>query len=101
MAALIERKIHMDIKQRLTLDTLDDNGCINVLCALLRQISREFRQAYKEHLADPLDQTAYAQYRDLKKEIKSNYFHSLTRLDGGKVVDRLEKDIAKELKSCA
>lgn len=91
----------MDIDERLTLDTLDDNGCINVLCALLRQIGREFRQAYREHLTDPLDQTAYAQYRDLKREIRSSYFRSLTRLDGDKVIERLEKDVSKELKACA
>ena len=87
--------------QRLTIDTLDDRGCINILSELLRMMAADFNQAYKNHLSDPDNLDTYEHYLHVKSEFLSDYFARLTRLNGEYIVRKLEEIAVQECSMCA
>ena len=91
----------MDLDNRLTLSALNETGCLNMLRSMLKMMSREFQSAYREYLIDPTDIRAYEQYIQIRNEFLSDYFHTLTRLDGRWVVKKLEKMVKQDIAQCA
>ena len=89
------------LNERLTIDRLDDRGCINMLAALLRHMSKEFREAYKSYLIDPTDKRVRMQYKHIRNEFLSSYFMNLTKLDGACIVKELEETVRVSLACCA
>lgn len=92
---------NMDIKDRLTVERLNDSGCINLLGFMLKRMSREFKHSYRGYLLDPSDIKAYMQYRQVRNEFLSEYFHDLTNLDGKRIVRRLEAIVRQDVEQCA
>jgi len=90
----------MATEDRLTIDRLNEKGCFNLLCAMVKYMSREFRAAYAEHLKHPMDPTAYVQYHRIKDEFRSERFRTLTRLDGDRVVRKLEAIVTRYADEC-
>ena len=84
----------MNNHDRLTADRLNERGCIAMLCAMLRYMSKEFRAVYAYYLSHPFDARAYARYNLVRDDFLADRFNDLTRLDGRKVVDRLEQIVS-------
>ena len=76
--------------RRLTIDRLNDEGCFMVLCAMLKQMAKDYRAAFLSHMKDPGDEIVREQYISIREDFLSDYFHDLTRLDGRAIVDRLD-----------
>ena len=87
----------MATPERLTLDALDDYGCITMLGAMLTQMSRDFQSAYAHYLEDPYDAIMYLQYDRIRKEFLSEYFHNLTHLNGREIVTQLEQKVREDI----
>ena len=88
-------------RQRLTADRISDEGCINLLCAMVHRMSVEFTEACKDHFRDPDDVIAREQYLELRREFKSDRFHNLTRLNGKSIADKLESMARADLEQIA
>lgn len=91
----------MDINDRLTEERLNDYGCVNLLCFMLKRMAREFKHSYLGYLLDPSDIKAYFQYSQVRNEFLSEYFHDLTNLNGKKIVEKLEAIVRQDIEQCA
>ena len=91
----------MDTERRLTINDLDDRGCFNMLYAMLKYMSKEFRCVYRKHITNPTDKKFLKKYDKIKEEFTSDWFTELTHLDGRAVVDELEEIVCDEICSCA
>ena len=79
----------------ITADKLNERGCINLLCAMVKQMSKDFRYTYSLYLKDPKNYRAFMQYNSIRNEFLSDYFMDLTNLNGKKIVSRLEEIVRK------
>lgn len=77
-------------EDRLTIDRLCDEGCINVLKAFVRQLSSEYTTAYTMMLRTPNDKKTKELLERTKSLILSPYFEALTNLEGLPIVEQLE-----------
>ena len=82
------------MEERLTIDKLNDAGCMNMLCAMVKLLARDFRYLHKALMDNPSDTRAYRRYRDCRNVFLSGYFSDLTNLNGMKIVSQLEAEIA-------
>ena len=85
------------MEARLTFDQLNDNGCLNMLCCMLKLMSRDFQEAYRGYLEDPESKTLRKQYLSIRRDFLSSYFKSITNLNGQKIVSRLESIVEEDL----
>lgn len=76
--------------RRLTIDRLNDYGCANIIYAMVRQMSREYRGAMEEYEANPDDPVIREQYQSVREEFLSDYFAKLTGIVGSDIVKRLD-----------
>ena len=96
------KSIHTSGENRLTIDRLSDTGCINIVCAMLENMSLDFRHAFQSFLKDPLNENVHWQYERIRKEFTSDYFKGLTHLDGEAIVKKLEGIVRNEpMAACA
>ena len=86
---------------RLTIDKLNDEGCLNMLKHFLKSLSREFTQTFASLLNNPNNEDVRSHYDYLRELITSEYFHELTNLDGRSIVKRLESNYLESLGSKA
>jgi len=82
------------MEKRLTIDELNDAGCMNMLCAMVKLLARDFRRLHKALMDNPNDTRAYRRYRDCRNVFLSSYFNDLTNLNGLEIVTQLEAEIA-------
>lgn len=87
--------------QRLTIDQLSDEGCVNVLEAFVKSLGSDYRQARAMYRANPRDKRGREHYQRLKELLLSKYFHDLTNLDGAEIVAALETDPARPVSRTA
>ena len=80
----------VETESRLTIDRLCDEGCVNVLKAFVRQLSREYTTAYTMMLRTPNDKKTKELLERTKSLILSPYFEALTNLEGLPIVEQLE-----------
>lgn len=88
-------KIQTKVYQRLTVDKLSTEGCINLLEAFVRNLSDDFKEAYWQYLDNKKSKDRVEHYNHLRKIFLSKYFSELTELDGQEILSRLEGDISK------
>lgn len=91
----------VNMNDRLTIDKLNNNGCINILSELLRQMTTDFTESYKMYLSDKDDPEVQLNYENVKEEFLSDYFANLTRLNGANIVRKLEAAVESEVFQCA
>ena len=91
----------LDINDRLTKERLNNSGCVNLLCFMLKRMSREFKHSYLGYLLDPSDIKTYLQYSQVRNEFLSEYFHDLTNLNGKRIVEKLEAMVKQDIEQCA
>lgn len=77
--------------ERLTIDKLNDDGCINLLEAFLVYMSDTYRSALSTFLADKNDKKGYESYKSIRDFFLSDYFTQLTNLKGEDILSRLDK----------
>lgn len=80
----------VETESRLTIDRLCDEGCVNVLKAFVRQLSREYTTTYTMMLRTPNDKKTKELLERTKSLILSPYFEALTNLEGLPIVEQLE-----------
>lgn len=80
----------------MTIDKLNDDGCLNILEALLENTAIEFAKAYCEYISNPNDEYSSEVYNMHRDFILSEYFGQLTGLDGNEIVRSLEHLLHKE-----
>ena len=76
--------------QRLTIDKLNNDGCLNLLATFLEELAKEFCSAYIHHIKEPNDKDRAEHYKNIKKFINSKYFERLTGLTSKDIVENLE-----------
>ena len=79
------------IQGRLTIDRLCDEGCINLLKKFLKQLSREYVDAYTTCLRTHGNKDALEHYTVLRDLFTSQYFSDITNLDVKMIVVELER----------
>lgn len=88
--------------KRLTIDKLNNEGCMNVFEALLADIREEFISKYKDYLFHKNDKnncnTYFLSYKRIKNYILSDDFAALTGLDGASIVTTLETTAYNDFK---
>ena len=77
--------------ERLTIDRISNEGCINILSAFLKYLSIDYKQAYMAYCNEPGNNDRREHYKDLRDFITSDYFCQLTNLIGEDVADTLER----------
>lgn len=77
---------------RLTIDKLNDDGCINLLEAFLVYMTDNYRSALSTFLADKNDKNGYESYKSIRDFFLSDYFTQLTNLKGEDILYRLDKN---------
>ena len=77
-------------EDRLTIDRLCDEGCVNVLKAFVKQLSIEYTAAYTMLLRVPNDRKTKELLEHTRALIVSPYFEALTNLEGLPIVEQLE-----------
>jgi hypothetical protein len=77
--------------KRLTINDLNDEGCINVLCEFVRVVGEEYEQCLDTARKYPSDMTSREHQRYLERFIRSNYFCKLTGLDGDEVIKLMKE----------
>jgi len=83
----------MDLNNRLTVEKLNDRGCINMLCVMVKHMRRDFVDSYCSYLVNPSSPKLERQYNDIKEEFQSDYFKDLTGMDGKWIVKKLEAGV--------
>lgn len=83
--------------QRLTIDRLNDRGCLNMLCTMVHRMSKGFRKSYAAFLKNPSDHRSYKRYLRLRDDFLSEDFSDITGLDGAKIVAELEEIVECEV----
>ena len=79
---------------RLTIDKLNDTGCRNMLYAMCKLLARDFRRTYAEFLKKPDDKFARRRFRKCREAFLSDYFFTLTNLNGREIVELIEAEFA-------
>lgn len=86
----IARYCALDNPNRLTVDKLSVEGCINLLEAFVADVAQEFVTTYKHLLSCPTCQGFIDHYNDLKDYMQSDYFSGITGLNGEEIISTLE-----------
>lgn len=89
----------MKLPRRLTYDQLNDSGCMLMVCAVLSEMTAEFKQAYRRFLANEKDREARDAFFSIRQEFLSDYFHNLTHLDGQYIVRKLQRLVREEIEA--
>lgn len=76
--------------ERLTIDTVNDDGCLNLLEMFLTQLSEDYRFALDDFMRNQKNKKSKKGLMWLRQFIRSNYFASLTGLDGSEVISTLD-----------
>lgn len=76
--------------QRLTIDKLCNEGCVNILEFFLGEVNQEYVFAANNLRDDPYEEHYIKRYCEIKDFIESNYFSKLTGLNGKEVFAELE-----------
>ena len=90
-------KCDMSNYKRLTIDRLNEDGCINMLSYFLKNMSEEFQASYFSYLRDKKNKDALKHYTRMREFYLSDYFTQLTNLDGRMVLQQLEKSYEDSL----
>ena len=84
-------------QDRLTIDRLDDEGCLNLLEAFLVSLSEDYRNAMVTFLNDKKDKKSYELLTKLRYFFLSEYFYNLTGLNGKNILSSLDKPFLNKL----
>lgn len=76
--------------ERLTIDMVNDDGCLNLLEMFLTQLSEDYRFALDDFMRNQKSKKSKKGLMWLRQFIRSKYFASLTGLDGGEVISTLD-----------
>jgi len=79
--------------RRLTIDALNDEGCLNLLEEFLSLLGVEYTESFRLAKRYPRDKTYSKHLECLDEFIKSDYFGRLTGLDGPALIDALRSGI--------
>lgn len=78
--------------ERLTIDRICNEGCVNILEAFLERIGIEYRTALQAWCEEPSNEDFQKRYEESKSFILSDYFKKLTNLDGEAIVEALNRN---------
>ena len=78
---------------RLTIDKLNNEGCLKLLETFLAYTAEEYTMALRTWLRDKSDKESYKHYLGTRNFFLSGYFANLTGLDGEAIVSRLDAQV--------
>lgn len=78
---------------RLTIDKLNEEGCLKLLEAFLAYTAEEYTMALCNWLKNKGNKDNYKHYLNLRDFFLSDYFANLTNLDGEAIVSRLDAQV--------
>lgn len=87
---MFEAKSNFSGIQRLTIDKLNNDGCINLLETFLIQLSEDYRCILREFIHNQSDRKLRTTFKKARKFILSDYFALLTGLDGSEILGTLD-----------
>ena len=85
-----------DLKKRLTIDKLNNDGVVNLLEAILSSLYDDFVSAYNAYHENPAEKKNYLSFLHIKEIICSKYIADLTGISGFEIVEQLEAKCNKE-----
>lgn len=77
--------------KRLTIDRLNDEGCMNLLTAFVTSLTEEYKNAMAIFLQDKTDKENYKHLVNLREYILSEHFANMTHLDGETILAKLDR----------
>lgn len=80
--------------ERITIDKLNEKGCMNILGVFMEKVSREYVTALRNFRRDMNDECAREKYVSTRNFICSDYFCALTGLDGSAIADTIDRNYA-------
>lgn len=78
--------------ERIKAENLSDEGCLNLLEAIVGSAADEWRECRLQVVLNPNDKFAREHLKNTERFFLSDYFHELTNLDGRSVLKQLESD---------
>ena len=78
---------------RLTIDKLNNEGCLKLLETFLAYTAEDYTMALRTWLRDKSDKDNYTHYLSIRNFFLSDYFANLTSLDGEAIVSRLDAQV--------
>lgn len=76
---------------RITIDKLNDEGCLNFLEMFLSTLAEDYFSAYVDYVKNSTSSVADSNYVRMREFFLSDYFSLLTNLDGSAVLAGLDK----------
>lgn len=71
---------------------MDDNGCMNLVCAIVKKAVDDWKNAKKRLGKNPHNVTAQGIVTDCECFFRSEYFYHLTGMDGEEFLKRLRME---------
>ena len=87
----------MNNSERLTIDKISTEGCINLIEMFVTELGEEFRYSYDFYMHNKENKNAREHYKNVRDYIMSDYFSRLTCLDGKAIAAALEADCARKI----
>lgn len=83
-------KIEVQGYHRLTMDDLNQTGCLNLLTAFVKDVGMEYRSALVNYRNNK-SKDASEHLKKIRSYIASDYFSQLTTLDGTALISSLDR----------
>lgn len=84
-------------EKRITMETLNDEGCVNLLRYLVESVCLDYTKAFGMYLENKsLENLKHR--NELRDYITSRYFCTLTNLDGEMVANAIEDRVRRNIK---
>lgn len=87
---MIPPKVTLENYNRLTIDRLSDEGCLNLLEMFLSLLSEDYRYMLKLYICNQSDPKTRKSFKKIRGLILSDYFALLTGIDGRDVIGTLD-----------
>lgn len=77
--------------KRITKESLNDEGCLNLLEAYVGSLAEDYRTAIKVFISNKKDKKSYEALINIRNMFLSDYFSDLTGLDGKAIIEQLDR----------
>lgn len=92
---IVEQRLKTE--KRITMETLSDEGCINLLRYLVETVCLDYTRAFGMYLENKTLENIKHR-NELREYITSQYFCNLTNLDGERVVEMIEERVRRNIR---
>lgn len=87
---MFQSKDYYTEADRLTIDKINDEGCLNLLEMFLSQLAEDYHFILEDFVHHPSDKNVRNNFKKMRRFILSNYFAALTGIEGRDIIGTLD-----------